>query len=241
MKTLLLKFSGPLQSWGINSFADTRTTDNFPSKSAVIGLISASFGHKRDETKNIQKFNNLDFGVRIDNQGEILVDFHIARTHDKKVTTYLTHRHYLTDATFLVAISSKDDSFIDEIRCALERPYFQQFLGRRSAPVTYDFIVGETNKDVIDALKEHEWIASDNHKKTFKQKNVNLEIYADAHLLESRSMIQKKDFVISFSQKSRMFNYRNIAKAMVTVKNDLFINSISNYEEHDALLALEEK
>ena len=39
MKTILLKFSGPMQSWGTDSHFETRHTDHHPSKSAVLGLL----------------------------------------------------------------------------------------------------------------------------------------------------------------------------------------------------------
>ena len=55
MKTILLKFAGPLQSWGTDSHFETRHTDFYPSKSGVIGLIAAGLGYGRDEDEKIQK------------------------------------------------------------------------------------------------------------------------------------------------------------------------------------------
>ena len=49
MKTLLLKLSGPMQSWGTSSHFNTRHTDLYPSKSAIIGMLAASLGYRRDE------------------------------------------------------------------------------------------------------------------------------------------------------------------------------------------------
>ena len=80
MKSLLLKFSGPLQSWGTDSHFETRHTDYYPSKSAVVGMIAAAFGYRRsaDCDEAIAKLNDLDFAVRIDQQGNLLRDYHIA-------------------------------------------------------------------------------------------------------------------------------------------------------------------
>lgn len=69
LKTLLLKLKGPMQTWGTSSRFETRMTDYYPSKSAVIGIIAASFGYKRDEDEKIQRLNDLDFAVRIDQEG----------------------------------------------------------------------------------------------------------------------------------------------------------------------------
>ena len=83
MKTILLKFSGPLQSWGTNSHFETRHTDLYPSKSAVIGLIAGCLGYRRTEDDRIQRLNNLVFAVRVDQKGGLLRDYHIAKSYKK--------------------------------------------------------------------------------------------------------------------------------------------------------------
>ena len=71
MYTLLLRLSGPLQSWGSDSLYDNRGTDYFPTKSGVIGLIAAALGLKRGAS--LEELNSLQFGVRIDCQGEYII------------------------------------------------------------------------------------------------------------------------------------------------------------------------
>ena len=66
MKTILLKFSGPLQSWGSSSHYEHRHTNDHPSKSAVIGMVAAALGYRRDEDEMIGKLNDLQFAARID-------------------------------------------------------------------------------------------------------------------------------------------------------------------------------
>ena len=122
MKTILLKFAGPLQSWGTSSHFETRHTDFYPSKSAIIGLIAASLGYRREEDEKIQKLNELDFAVRVDQQGNLLRDFHIAQKYTEKGKfdrNYVTNRYYLEDAVFVVALSHTDDSFIIIQDCAM--------------------------------------------------------------------------------------------------------------------------
>ena len=79
MKTIVMKFCGPLQSWGTGSNFETRHTDFYPSKSAVIGMIAASKGYKRDNTTSLSRLNELDFAVRVDQNGNLMRDYHIAR------------------------------------------------------------------------------------------------------------------------------------------------------------------
>lgn len=164
MKSLLLKFAGPLQSWGTDSHFETRHTDYYPSKSAVIGMVAAAFGYRRstDCDEEIVKLNDLDFAVRIDQQGNLLRDYHIAakyKSNGNFEKNYVTNRYYLEDAIFLVAIGSDNEKLIDSINNALRSPYFQSSLGRRSLPPTADFILGVEDCGVIQALLTYEWLA----------------------------------------------------------------------------------
>ena len=45
---LVLRLEGPLQSWGERSRWDVRETADRPTKSAVIGLLGAALGLKRN-------------------------------------------------------------------------------------------------------------------------------------------------------------------------------------------------
>ena len=103
MKTILLKFAGPMQSWGTNSNFETRHTDFYPSKSGIIGFMAAGLGYKRNEDEKIKKLNELSFGVRIDQPGNLLKDYHIAKKYKKDGSfdrTYVTNRYYLEDAVY---------------------------------------------------------------------------------------------------------------------------------------------
>lgn len=235
MKTILLKFGGPMQSWGTSSHFETRNTDYYPSKSAVIGVIAASFGYSRDEDKKIEKLNELDFAVRVDQVGLLRKDFHTAKQL-KRDASYITNRYYIEDAIFIVAISSEDDKWIEEICAALKNPYFQQFMGRRSCPVQPDFIIDVVETGAIEALKNLGWQASDWYKK--RNRNYVADIYADKDLLPEGGYTIRNDRVNSFSQKEREFGPRfeaRTAKTMSTVDENK-----SEPEQFDCYGALEE-
>ncbi|MDE5757234.1 MAG: type I-E CRISPR-associated protein Cas5/CasD, partial [Allobaculum sp.] len=100
MPTLLLRLAGPLQSWGTDSRFETRRTEKMPTKSGVIGMIASALGRNREE--NVFDLNELQFGVRIDQPGTIITDFHTAKKDSK--TSYITKRYYLSDAVFLVGL-----------------------------------------------------------------------------------------------------------------------------------------
>ena len=243
MKTILLKLKGPMQSWGTSSHFETRTTDYYPSKSAVIGIIAASFGYKRDNDEKIQKLNELNFAIRIDQPGVLSKDYHIATKYkvniDKKYKisvafdrNYVTSRYYMEDAIFVVAISHADDQWIDSIYHALQNPYFTPFMGRRSCPLPADFIITVTNKDALDALQNLEWQAAKWYKS--KHQNYCADIYADKDLNLQGIATTRNDRVVSFSQKERKFGPRfetRTSKDFTNGRNDASnSNSLDFYE-----------
>jgi len=231
VKTILLKFAGPLQSWGTSSRFESRSTDRYPSKSAVVGILAACFGYRRDDSRIVQ-FNELDFGVRIDQPGELLHDYHVAQKLKPNGTldqVYVTNRYYIQDAVFVVAIGSEDDEWISSIEYALRRPCFQPFLGRRCNPLTADFYIGTKNKTVMSCLMELEWQASGWYKKRYKGR-VTLPVYADAHLIEDSPRHMARDRVITFSQKERLHGYRAVGRKDIVLLP-------SARQDHDAFNA----
>lgn len=225
MKTILLKFAGPMQSWGTNSNFENRHTDFYPSKSGVIGMIAASLGYQRDEDEKISKLNELYFAVRVDQPGNLLKDYHIARKYKMNGSlerNYVTNRYYLEDAVFVVAISHKDDILMAEIENSLKSPWFQTFLGRRSLPLTADFFLESTENGLIDSLSKIEWQASKWYKDKTKEEAVKLEIYSDFYEGDAKQISMRKDRVISFSQMNRQFNYRYESVSTVEISNRTF-------------------
>lgn len=222
VKTILLKLTGPMQSWGTSSRFETRMSDYYPSKSGVIGIIAASLGYNRDEDEKIQKLNDLDFAVRVDQEGVLKKDFHIAIKLDDNGNAekpYVTNRYYMEDAVFVVAISHEDDKWIEEILQGLKYPYFQPFMGRRSCPLLGSFILGTSEDGPIEALENLDWQAANWYKK--KNKNYRADIYADKDLLPEKPHTIRNDRVISFSQKERKFGPRFEARSsLVMAKSD---------------------
>lgn len=238
MKSLLLKFSGPLQSWGTDSHFETRHTDYYPSKSAVVGMIAAAFGYRRsaDCDEEIAKLNDLDFAVRIDQQGNLLRDYHIAAKYKPNgdfEKNYVTNRYYLEDAIFLVAIGSNNEQLIYDISNALRSPYFQSSLGRKSLPPTADFILGVEDCGVIQALLTHEWLANKWSKKRFNTSRLSeasessiescnevfISLYADSDLVDKAAAELVKDDNSTYK----------IQESVRKLRKD-FVNSFSNKE-----------
>ena len=115
MATLLLRLAAPLQAWGADSKFETRKTGREPTKSGVIGLLAAALGLRRDEREALLRLTGLRFGVRVEREGQLLVDYHTAKTQDEK-TSYVTYRHYLQDAVFLAGIESEDVALLQQLQ-----------------------------------------------------------------------------------------------------------------------------
>ena len=224
MKTILMKFAGPMQSWGTDSHFENRHTDFYPSKSAVIGMIGAALGIRRDD--DIKELENIKFATRIDQEGSLLKDYHIARKYKPTGDfdrNYVTERYYLEDAIFVVAVSHEDDNLIERIYEALKRPYFQLFLGKRSIPVLADFILDKFDSDIKRALEKCEWQAKDYYKKRYKQSQKALDIYCDKGIFDNADReILRQDKVISFSKKNRQFSFRYEEHTKIYVENNMF-------------------
>jgi CRISPR system Cascade subunit CasD len=232
MKTVLLKFAGPLQSWGTSSHFEIRHTDPHPSKSAVIGLIAAALGYRRYENKKIRILNQLHFAVREDQAGQVTDDYQTAHKYKFNPDpiaerTYVTHRYYLEDAVFVAAVGHENDQWIDDIVCALRHPYFPLYMGRRSCPVPEDFILKVMNADVITALEREPLQSSDWYSGHFSG---SIFIYADAHVLPGVPTALRRDTISSLSWDGRSYLWRQEAEIHRSVA--------SKSEEHDAFSAL---
>ena len=69
-------------------------------------------------------------------------------------STICSHKQYLEDAAFTVAITSKDESFITHLAEALQHPSWSIFLGRKSCVPTRPVFDGILEGDsILEALK----------------------------------------------------------------------------------------
>ncbi|MTV26249.1 type I-E CRISPR-associated protein Cas5/CasD [Nitriliruptoraceae bacterium ZYF776] len=154
---LVLRLAAPLQSWGTSSEFNRRTTGAAPSKSGIIGLLAAAEGRRR--TEPIVDLVRLRFGVRVDQAGSLLRDYHtvsdyrgkplpsatLAGSGKQRPTapnkfTAVTNRYYLQDAVF-VAVLEGDPTLLRNLGDAVRRPGFPLALGRRSCVPTQPLLL----------------------------------------------------------------------------------------------------
>jgi len=152
---LTFQLYGAMASWGEMAPGGVRHSALYPSKSALIGLIAAALGIKREqETEQHALANSLVFGVKVLSDGTLLRDFHTSQVpgqerkrlyatreqelnNSPKLNTILSTRDYRVDAYAVIAVSVKSDGpySLAQIQQALLSPKFTLYLGRKSCPL----------------------------------------------------------------------------------------------------------
>ena len=158
---IIFKLEAPLQSWGVQPNIEYRDTAAFPSKSGVVGLIACAMGLTRDDPKIPELCSSLKMGVRADRPGDTIIDYHIARGFiqaDGKMpnggaNSIITHRQYIQDAVFTVALEG-DEDLLDEIIDAFHSPYWTPYLGRKSCPLSAPVMPVKKDQTIDEALKD---------------------------------------------------------------------------------------
>lgn len=152
---LLFRLYGPMAAWGDIAVGEQRPSHGHPSKSAIIGLLAAALGIRRDEEERHNNLNSeVSFATRVDASGEILRDYHTTQVPSQarnkvfytrcdelaaeKLNTILSQRDYRTDACYTVVVwlnKESSNGSLQEFECALRQPKFVLYLGRKSCPL----------------------------------------------------------------------------------------------------------
>lgn len=215
MRTLLLKFKAPLQSWAADSRYRTRDAGTAPTKSGVLGLLAAAQGRRRSEP--ITDLAGLSFGVRTDQPGTLQRDFQTAVDWRKGPPGSLVYRYYLADAVFLAAVAGSDE-LIENLHGAVRSPQFPLFLGRRSCPANPDLVVGTREGGVRENLCAEPWMAAEWYRRRQPQ-HVSLAVYRDA--AEGEAGDDRRDVPLSFDPGHREYSWRRVVAESLPVENPL--------------------
>ncbi|GAA4978926.1 type I-E CRISPR-associated protein Cas5/CasD [Yinghuangia aomiensis] len=173
---LLLRLAAPLQSWGYSSVFNRRETRAEPTKSGIIGLLAAAQGRARED--DITDLAAVRLGVRVDQPGTLLRDFHtvsdyrgrpllqsgvnakgIQKPTSPAKYTHVTQRYYLQDAVFLAAVEGPEP-LVEALDDAVRNPAFPLSLGRRSCVPTQPISLGLRHGGVDAVLREEPWQVS---------------------------------------------------------------------------------
>ncbi len=157
---LIFRIYGMMASWGDIAVGEFRPSFDRPSKSAVIGMVAAALGIRRDEEDRLRELaTGYCMAVRIDAPGILMRDYHTAQVPSSgkgrnKITfptrkaelsvpkdelnTILSSRDYRCDAVYSVCLWSRTASPLYPLAVLkqhLENPVFGLYLGRKSCPL----------------------------------------------------------------------------------------------------------
>lgn len=154
MRFLLFQIHAPLVSWGDIAVGGERQSSRHPSKSAIIGLVAAALGIKREEEEILNSLaDNMGVAVQLYSGGSVLKDFHTVQVPrskskvvyhtrreellglDEKDNAIISRREYRCDALSVVAVylkEGKTEFSLEQIERALREPYFHLYFGRKS-------------------------------------------------------------------------------------------------------------
>jgi CRISPR system Cascade subunit CasD len=165
MEYLLFRLYGPLASWGEIAVGESRHSASYPGKSALVGLLAAALGIRRDEEERQLALSiSYQFGVKVVSTGHLLRDYHTTQSAPKiavdryrpatrkdelaalrayraEVANYsgtiLSSREYRCDALSVIAVRALDQPpfYLRDLRDALLEPKFCLYLGRKSCPL----------------------------------------------------------------------------------------------------------
>ncbi|MCV6590525.1 MAG: type I-E CRISPR-associated protein Cas5/CasD [Marinobacterium sp.] len=184
MDYLVFRLYGPLASWGEIAVGETRRSALYPGRSALLGLLGAALGIRREDEKAQQALaGGYQFGCKLLNSGSLLRDYHTTQVPDsvgkqayrtrrdelitgaERLGTILSSRDYRCDSKLLVAIQATAQAphSLAELAEALRRPKFQLSLGRKAcvlaAPVMPEPVQADDLKSALDSYPHTQLLA----------------------------------------------------------------------------------
>lgn len=78
---LLFRLYGPMAAWGDTAVGEFRPSQGHPSRTAVLGLLAAALGIRRDREEELLELDrSVQVAVRLDLPGELLRDYHTVQS-----------------------------------------------------------------------------------------------------------------------------------------------------------------
>lgn len=177
IRCLVLRFSGPLMSFGDQAIDEIRPTRRLPGRSMLAGLLGNALGLDHRDVDALQRLQDrLRFAAREERSGTLLRDYQTAEIakDDPLWTTrgkpagrdggdasysgpVLRERFYRADAEVVVALAldpADEPPDLESLAGALRRPERPLFLGRKgcppAGPICQGVITAETLVQALD-------------------------------------------------------------------------------------------
>ena len=152
---LIFRLYASLASWGEAAVGETRPTATYPGKGAVLGLLGAALGVRRDDDVGQKQLReSIGIGVKQYTPGMLMRDYHTVQMpaaqskvsyHTRKeelsgprdaLKTILSSRDYRCDGLWTVAVwlTPTASLTLSDLEQALKTPHYPLYLGRKSCP-----------------------------------------------------------------------------------------------------------
>lgn len=173
---VVFTLAGAMGAFGDLAGHERRGTQLWPGRSAILGLIGAALGVRRDDHPGQAALAVWQMAVGTLMTGAPLRDFHTAqsvptarirRPNSRREALaalepgdnpVLTLRDYVTDCAFAVALWGGDRA---GLVAALEAPQFVPFLGRKSCPLVMPMapraVTAETPAEALGHAARPDW------------------------------------------------------------------------------------
>ena len=153
MRFLLFTYYAPMGAMGEIAPGERRMAFSRPARSAVLGLVGAALGLRRDDPAHADLERGLGYAVRTDCPGRPFTDYHTAQTPQQRrgrafdtrrdelaadtLNTILSVREWRTDALYTIALWERARAAIglDAIAVVLAHPRFVLYGGRKAGPL----------------------------------------------------------------------------------------------------------
>ena len=181
---LIFRIYGMMASWGDIAIRDFRPSFDHPSKSAIMGMVAAAIGIRRDEEERLSELAaGYLMAVRIETTGILMRDFHTAQVPPlKKIDgneivfptrkaelsvpidkAIISERDYRCDAVYSVCLWCRTASPpypLTILKGHLEKPTFNLYLGRKSCPPSLPLepqvVLADTISNVFSSVQFHD-------------------------------------------------------------------------------------
>lgn len=183
----MFRLHGPMASWGEVATGENRHSSDHPSKSAIIGLVSAALGVRRDaEDLHTKLTRSLGVACLVHVSGAPVEDFHTVQTppqaelnrgsyfHTRRdelsigpdrLYTVVSRREYRCDPWISVCLWQRRQDApyrIEEIAAKLNNPVFTLYLGRKSCPPDFPLhAVVHSAPSILEAFRMDGWNPSE--------------------------------------------------------------------------------
>lgn len=182
IEALLLRFDGPLMSFGGTAVDQINPTDRYPGRAMLAGLLGNALGWDHADREKISALQDaLRIAARWDIEPDPIVDYHTVdlgqdhlvdtgwttrgvpeeRGGASSESTHQRWRHYWSNGVCTLALTLADAApvTLDELEAAIRQPARPLFIGRKACLPAAPLLIGRRTGESLRAVLAAEPLA----------------------------------------------------------------------------------